>query len=109
MAQTATRLISGSTLTGSAVTYYTAPTGTSTVIKKLSIINTTASPVAVTIYLIPSGGTAASTNTIASATTVAPGQTWSCPDAENQVLPTGGFIQALGSGLTIMGSGIQIT
>lgn len=109
MAQTAKRLIAGSTLTGSAATYYTAPVGTNTVIKKLSLINTTAAPIAATVYLIASGGTAASTNTITSAKVIASNETWSSPDCENQVLPPQGFIQALGSGLTIIASGIEIT
>ena len=109
MANTPKRLINGSTLTGSAATYYTAPDSTKTVIKKLPIVNTTAGAVACTIYLVVSGGTAGSTNTIAYSKSVAAGETWSCPDAENMVLEAGGTIQALGTGLTIMASGIQIT
>lgn len=109
MAQTAKRLIAGSALTGSAATYYTAPTGTTTVIKKLSLINTTGSPIAATVYLVASGGTAAATNTITSSKVIASNETWSSPECENQVLPAGGFIQALGNGLTIIASGIEIT
>lgn len=109
MTQIATRLISGSTLTGSAATYYTAGTATTVVIKKLIICNTTAGALSVTIYLVPSGGSAGVTNTITSARAIAAGETWCCPEAENQVLPTGGFISAFGSGLTIIASGIAIT
>ena len=108
MAQTATRLIAGSALTGSVATYYAVPTGSKTVIKKLPIVNTTAGSINVTIYLVPSG-TAGATNTITSARTITAGETWSCPDAENMVLESGGSIQALGDGLTIMASGIVIT
>jgi len=109
MAQIAKRLISGSTLTGSAATYYTAPDATTTVIKKLPIVNTTGSPVNCTIYLVPLAGSAAGTNTITSSRSIAAGETWSCPDAENMVLEAGGFISALGTGLTIMAAGIEIT
>ena len=109
MAQTPKRIISGSQLTGSAATYYTAPANTSTVIKKLVLINTTAGAVACTIYLIPSGGSAGATNTLTISRSIGINETWSCPDAENMVLPTGGFIQALGLNVTIMASGIEIT
>lgn len=108
MAQTAKRLISGSQLTGSAATYYTTPAATSTVIKKLVLINTTAAPVACTIYLIPSGGSAGVTNSVTVARSIGANESWSCPEAENMVLPTGGFLQALGLNVTIMASGIEI-
>jgi len=109
MAQTAKRIISGSALTGSAATYYTAATGMTTVIKKLVFCNTTAGTVNVTVYLIPSGGTAGTTNTLTTSKSLVSNETWSCPDAENMVLEQGGFIQALGDGVTIMGSGIEVT
>jgi len=109
MAQAPKRIIEGATLTGSAATYYTVPANTTTVIKKLPIINTTAGAVNCTIYLIPSSGTAGSTNTITSARSIGPGETWSCPDAENMVMTAGGQIQALGVGLTIMGSGVEFS
>lgn len=109
MATTPKRLISGSQLTASAATYYTAPAATTTVIKKLNLINTTAAAVACTVYLIPSGGSAGATNTLTSARSIAAGETWSCPEAENMVLATGGFIQALGLNVTIMASGYEQT
>ena len=96
-------------MTGSAATYYTTPNGTRTVIKKLPFVNTTGGAVMVTVYLVPSAGTAAAANTLTSARSIAAGETWSCPDAENMVLEAGGFIQAFGNGVTIMGSGIEIT
>ena len=108
MAQTPKRLISGSQLTGSAATYYTTPAATSTIIKKLVLINTTGAAVACTVYLIPSGGSAGVTNNVTIARSVAPNESWSCAEAENMVLPTGGFIQALGLSVTIMCSGIEI-
>jgi predicted phage tail protein len=112
MARTAKRLIAGSQLTTSAATYYTAPALTTTVIRKLSLTNTSGGAVTATLYLITSGGTAGATNTIASAKSLAAGETWSCSDAEGQVLEAGGFVQALasaGTSITIIGSGIEIT
>lgn len=108
MTQTAKRIISGSTLTGSAVTYYTAPAATTTVIKKLLLVNTTGGALACTVYLVPSGGTAGTTNTITSAYSVAAGQSYAVPEAENMVLAPAGFIQAFGSGVTILAAGIEI-
>ena len=109
MAQTAKRLISGSQLTGSAATYYTAPANTTTIIKKLVLVNTTAGAVACTIYLIPSGGSAGATNTLTISRSIGINESWSCPEAENMVLAAGGFIQSLGLNVTIMASGIEVT
>lgn len=112
MARTAKRIIAGSQLTTSAATYYTTPALTTCAIRKLTFCNTTGGPVTVTAYLIPSGGTAGATNTIASAKSLAAGETWSCSDAEGQVLEAAGFIQALasaGTSITIIASGIEIT
>lgn len=103
------RLISGSQLTGAAATYYTAPTLTKAIIKRLTLCNTTAGAVACTVYLVPSGGTAGATNTISSAKSVAAGETWLCSAAEGMALEAGGFIQALGLNVTIMASGVEVT
>ena len=109
------RLVSGSALTGSAATYYTVPTNTNAVIapkaiiRRMTFCNTTAGAVSVTAYLIPSGGSAAASNTIVSARSVAAGETWNSPEAEGHVLEAGGFIQALGNGVTLMVSGEEIT
>lgn len=112
MARTAKRLIAGSQLTTSAATYYTAPALTQCIIRKISCTNTTGGAVTVTLYLITSGGSASASNTIASAKSLAAGETWSSPDVEGQVLEAGGFIQALasaGTSITIIGSGIELT
>jgi hypothetical protein len=112
MARTAKRLIAGSQLTTSAATYYTAPALTTTVIRKLIFVNTTGGAVTVTAHLIPSGGSASASNTIASAKSLAAGEAWSCSDAEGQVLEAAGFIQALasaGTSITVIASGIEIS
>jgi hypothetical protein len=112
MAQVAKRIISGSQLTATAATYYTAPANTKCVVKRLTFCNTSSDPVAATIYLVPSGGSAADSNTIAKTKTLYPAEAWSCPDAEGHVLEAGGTIQALASAatsITIVGSGVEIT
>lgn len=105
-------MVEGTVLTTSAVTQYTAPGLTKAVIKKVTVTNTTGGAQSVTLYLIPSGGSAgdASTNTIAA--TVPANSGVELYLAENHVLETGDFVQALASAnsaLTLMASGIEVT
>lgn len=108
MTTTAKRLVSGSQLTGSAATYYTAPSLTRARIQSASLVNTTGGAVACTVHLVPSGGTADATNTIISARTVADDETYPCPDLINHVIEAGGTIQALGLNVTLVVSGVEI-
>lgn len=112
MAVNAKRLVSGSQLTASAATYYTAPASTKAVIKAASITNTTASPATATVYLVPSGDTAGATNEVIAAKSIAPGETYNCPELVNQVIEAAGTLQALSgtpSALTLVVSGSEIT
>lgn len=108
MTTTAKRLVSGSQLTGSAATYYTAPALTRSVIKSAQLVNTTASAVAATVYLVPSGGSAGATNTLISARSIAPGETYNCPELINEVIEPAGTIQALGLNLTLVVGGVEV-
>lgn len=106
------RLVDGSTLTTSAVTYYTAPANTRTIIKRITFTNTLGSASTVTLYIVPSGGSAGVTNIIAENVAIADETTWSCTDAEGQVLEAGGTIQALAgdaSAVNIIASGVEVT
>lgn len=112
MARTAKRLVAGSQLTTSAATYYTVPALTTCIVRKVSFTNTSGSAATVTLHLITSGGSASDSNKIAHTKNLAAGETWSCPDAEGQVLEASGFIQALasaGTSITMIASGIEIT
>jgi Flp pilus assembly protein TadD len=102
------RLIEGSQLTGAAATYYTAPALTKTRIRKLTLNNTTGGAVAVTVYLVPSGGAAGVANAVWSAQTIAAGAKAECYEAEGHVLEAGDFISALGLSVTIQASGDEI-
>lgn len=105
------KLVEGSQLTTSAATYYTAPANTTTIIKKVTITNTSSGAVTVTIYLVPSGGSAGAANTITSAKSIAAGATYEAYEVENQVLMTSDSIQALASAatsLTLQASGIEV-
>jgi hypothetical protein len=110
-ARTPVRFTAGSQLTTSAATYYTAPTLTKAIIQRMAFTNTTAGAVTVTAHLVTSGGSASASNTIASAYSLAAGETWICAAAERQVLEPAGFIQALASAntaITIIVSGIEV-
>lgn len=109
MTVTAKRFINGSSLTASAATYYTAPASAKAVIKALAICNTSGGAIAVTIYLVPNGGTATADNAITAGVSVAASATYTCPEAVNQVLEAGGMIQAKGALLSIVASGVEIT
>lgn len=111
MSITPAQLIAPQQLTNAAVTYYTSSSLT-TRIDKFSVTNTTGGAVTITIYIVPSGGSASASNTITYQRSVNAGQTWNCPDVVGQVMKSGDFIQALasaGASLTVMASGVQIT
>lgn len=104
------RLVDGSQLTASAATYYTTPANTLSTIAAMSVTNTTATARTVTVYLVPSGGSAGVTNCVCSARTVAPGETFNVPGAIGQTLAAGGFISALAdsaTALTLVASGYE--
>lgn len=109
---TAKKLFNPALLTASAATYYTSPANTRTLVKKLTFTNTDTVARTVTVYVIPSGGSASATNTLISARALAAGETYECFEAEGHVLSTGDFIQALASTtsvVSIQGSGVEMT
>ena len=109
MSTTPTVLVAGVALTGSAATYYTAPTGARTTVKSASVTNTTGGNISLTLYRVPSGGTAAATNTVISARTISGGETYNCPELVNKVLHAGDTIQAKGLNLSLDVSGAVTT
>lgn len=112
MATTPKRLVSGSQIAASATTYYTAATGTKARIDSLALTNTTGTGRTVTLYLVPSGGTAGVTNCVLSAYTVAAGETYVPPGIIGQWLESGGTLQAVASAataVTLVASGVEWT
>jgi hypothetical protein len=104
------RLVDGSQLTTSALTYYTAPVSTLTTIAACTLTNTSAAPVTVTVYLVATGGTASAANTILSARALAAGESFNVGSAIGQTLSAGGQIQALASAatsITLVASGYE--
>lgn len=111
MATTPSRIISGSQLTTSAVTYVTA-VNERIRLERITLCNTTGGAVTATVYLVPSGGAAGVTNIVISAKSIAPGETYKCPELIGHVLESGGTLQALasaGASITITGSGWRFT
>ena len=94
------RLVDGSQLTTGAATYYTTPANTRTKIEACVLTNTSGANRTVTMHLVPSGGSASASNRILSAYTVNAGASYSVDEAINQVLETGGTLQALSDGAT---------
>jgi hypothetical protein len=75
MATTNKKLVEGALLTAAVATYYAAPALTSTLLKKVTVTNSTASVQVLTLYLVPAAGAAAATNIVTSAKSIAAGVT----------------------------------
>ncbi len=98
--------ISAAQLGTSASTLYTAPAATTATINNLALTNTTTSPVAVTVYRVPSGGSASASNMIVCNYSLAANQTYVPPAAIGQHLSPGMTLQALAgtaSAVTVTG------
>lgn len=106
------RLVDGAQLTAAAAVYYTAPANSLTTISAASVTNTTATARTVTVYLVPTGGTAGAGNVVCSGRVVAPGETFNVSGAIGQTLAAGGTLQALSdaaTALTLVASGYVTT
>jgi hypothetical protein len=89
------KAIAAAQLTTSAAAYYTAVAGVTATINNLSLTNTSASPVPVTLFRVPSGGSATAATTILSGFSLAAGQTYVPPQAIGLQLDPGMTLQAL--------------
>ncbi len=100
------RSIAGVQLGTSAAAAYTTPAGTYSTINNLSLTNTSATVVTVTLYNVPSAGTPGAANTFLSAYSLSPGQTYVPPQAIGLQLAPGATLQALAdaaTSITLMG------
>ncbi len=92
-------------------TQYTS-NGGRTIVDKFTATNTTGAAAALTVRLVPSGGSAGATNTVLSAKSIAAGETYTCPEVVGHVLEPGDFISTLAgtaAAITIRASGRQVT
>ena len=76
-------------------TMYTCPAGTQARVLKCTATNDTTTVTALTVYKVPSGGTAGVTNLILNAKNIGSQATYECPEVVGQVLDAGDFIQGL--------------
>lgn len=95
------KLAQGAVTTGAGTLLYTVPTGIRTEVLDINISNTTAAPLTCAIHLVPTGGSATTSNMLFPTVSI-PGNTliqWTgC-----EVLNAGDFIQGIGSaaGITV--------
>jgi hypothetical protein len=111
MAVTPKVLIASQQLTNSNATYYTA-TNVTTFIDKMTVCNTTANSVTLTLDLVPSGSSAGVSKRVISARIIAAGDTYLCPEAVGHILAPSDTIQGLASAntsLTIRSSGREVS
>jgi len=105
MAVTAKVLAQG-VLTGSQAEYYACPTGTTAIVHSAVLCNTTGGAVDCSVWLNPaSGGT---DRVLIDTHTIADEETYLCPELINQVLEAGGTLDALGNGVTLYVSGVEV-
>jgi hypothetical protein len=93
-------------------TQYAVPSGTRTIIDKFTGTNTSGAAATLTVKLIASGGAAGAANTIVSAKTLQPGETYTFPEIVGHVLAAGDFISTLASAagaITIRSSGREVS
>lgn len=81
---------------------YTVPAGTISQIANLSMTNTSASPVAVTLYNVPSGSSPSATNEFLPAFSLSAGQTYVPPQAIGLMLAPGSTLQALAATASVV-------
>lgn len=94
-------IIPGVALTAVAASYYTAPALTRARVTNATVTNTTGGAVAFTAYIVAAAGAASAANTKISARTIAPGETYTCPELVNRILEPGDSIQAFGLALSL--------
>jgi hypothetical protein len=90
---------------------YTA-TAVKAIIDKFTVTNTSAGNVAISVNLVAASGSAGASNLILDTRTIAPDETYTCPELVGHVLEAGGFISTLASAatsLTIRCSGREIS
>lgn len=92
-------------------TQYTA-TNVKTIIDKFTATNTSANNVTFSCNLVASGDAAGAGNLVLDTKTIAPSETYTCPELVGQTLENGGFISTLASAatsITISASGREIS
>lgn len=76
-------------------TQYPTPTGIRTIIDKFTGTNTSGAVATLTVHLVASAGAAGAANTIVSAKTLQPGESYTFPELVGHVLNSGDFISTI--------------
>ena len=111
MAVTVKNLIPRKQAENSQTTQYTA-SNCKTIIDKFTVTNTSANNVTLSVNLVASGGSAGDSNLVLKAKSIAPSETYTCPELVGQTLEASGFISTIAgaaTSLTISASGREIT
>jgi len=112
MTVTAKPLFNAKQAENAETTQYTTPSGTRTIIDKLTGTNTSAAPVTLTVKLVPNAGAAGAPNTIVNVKTIQPNETYTFPEVVGHVLAAGDMISTLASAataITIRASGREVS
>lgn len=111
MAYTEKRLVSGSLLSDTATTYYTASAPKlKVIIKEMTVCNVTGTDASLTLHIVPAAGTASDANCEFKAVTIAANETKIF--GRTSVMETGDMIQALSGtadALALSISGVEKT
>ena len=111
MAVTIKVLIPAKQAENSQTTQYTA-INAKAIIDKFTVTNTSSGNVTFSCNLVTSGGSAGASNLILDTRSIAPDETYTCPELVGQALDVGGFISTIAgvaTSLTIRASGREIT
>lgn len=112
MTVTAKCLLEAKFASDSATTEYTAPLNTKAIIDKFTATNTDSGAVTITIYIVPSGGSASDSNMIVKTKSISAAETFDFSVLQNQILNTGDFIRvvaSVASKMVIRISGREVT
>ena len=111
MAVTPKVLIPAKQAENAQTTQYTA-NAVKAIIDKFTVTNTSANNVTISVNLVDLGGSAAANNLVIDARTIAPDETYTCPELIGHMLEAGQFISTLASAassLTIRCSGREVS
>lgn len=99
-------------LPNAVATQYTSPTNVTSIVKKLTLVNTDSTTgYLVTIYIVASGGAAGATNLVIDQRPIGPLQTLDVTEMVNQILKGGDFLAAFAdtaAKVNMRVSGVQI-
>lgn len=111
MAVTVKNIVPRQYAAASTTTVYTA-VNCKTAIDKFTGTNVAAGNVLMSVYLVPSGGSAGTGNALYLNRALVPGETYEFPGLVGQVLDPGGFISVIASGassIVLSGAGREFT